>query len=706
MECPNLEGQIDKARKAGWRLLILAHHPDPREAAEYLAGLAQGDCLHVAPGEYRGVGCRLEKSPMDIEEYLGTEHRAAIVSTPGLLRPTVIASAGETVVAGGFLAIAAPPWEEWNPGPLGGTGAYKEYLERVIPEAKTHVWIDLDSCRVRSLRWDPPPYTHVYRALGRAPPGVPRAIYELARTPSQGRGLEEAARLLRGRDRTLLIVGNRGRGKSFLAGLILALAVSTHAIGRAVVTGPSLSQVQTVFRGLLAGLEATRVLERRGVKVRESQGRVTRVTGPWFRVSYEAPHRAKGAPLVVVDEAAALGIARVRRITWESGRSILATTVHGYEGSGRTMVHLLDKVAPKPLRRVELVEPIRYQPGDPLEEWLYKAFILDPEPEGPRDPGGRLDYRVHGHRELAGDPGLLRRLYSILALAHYRNTPDDLLAMLESPHVSVHSLESPSGPVAVALVAWEDWEAPEEQRLALSKLALYAPRARSLEAARVSRIAVLPWLQRRGLGSRLLSHIEEWTRGRGAGVLATMFSRHEVAGFWAVNGFLYYYMSPRYNRVTGEKNLACAKPLTSEAEPVVHEASGEFRARLLHSSHSIYRDVAAETLALIIRATAPAPGPECRLTPSMEARLEACARGELDPEQAMDALHLAWQGILAAESPPEGSRSVYLVARLVQGKPHEESLRIAGLGEDEAAGLLAWACRRAWEWASRRRSKA
>jgi len=685
LACRVLEDFAARLRETGWRGLIVAHSRDPARVARALAGLAGGDCVHVAPRDLRGAGCGVEASPVDLDLVLGLEAGAAIASTRGLLRPSVVAAAGETVRAGGFLAVAAPPRGEWSPGPAGGTGFYRDYLYAAIPRARAHLWLDLDECTVYSSAGPPPgPGPRPPWRPRRVPPGVHGRVYRLARTPGQARVLEEAALLARGRARSLLVVGDRGRGKSFAAGLALAQAVALHAVGRAAVVAPSPAQAQPVMRGLLAGLDAAGVKAR----VRESRGLVVRVTGPWFRVSYETPFDARGAPMV-----AAIGVARVRRLTWESGQSIVATTVHGYEGSGRAFVHLVDRVLPRPTRRVWLEEPIRYRPGDPLEEWLYDTFMLRAEPPAPGPLEGRPGYRVASPRDLAGDPATLRAAYSILALAHYRNTPDDLMAMLESPHYAVHLLEYPWGPAAVALTAWEDWSAPEEARLGLAKLALYTGRARGLRGPRIVRIAVLPELQRRGLGSRLLAHVEEWARGRGGDVVTTMFSRHEVIRFWAVNGYLYYYVSPRYNRVTGEKNVAAAKGLTREGAEAVEEASGELRARLVLAAHTVYRDLAAEKTVEILSATArPAAPPRLEPGPGGAARLRDCALNRLDPEQAMDALYLAYASRVISEGPGRGPEAVYLVARLLQGKPHDEAARIAGLGEDEAAEALKRAC--------------
>lgn len=694
--CQPVKDYIESLKDSGSRGLLVVNSHDPRRASSMLAETVGNDCLLVAEKGLRGAGCRYEKSPMDIEEYLGLEVGAAIVASTGLLRPGLIASAGETVRAGGFLALAGPPWSVWNPGPSSGTGEYKRYLEEIIPQAETHMWIDLDKCNIITRR-PPPKLNPVKWKPGKAPPGAHGAIYRLARTPDQARGIELGARLVRGRARSLYIVGDRGRGKSFLTGLIVAQAVAFHSIGTAQVVAPTLLQAQQVFKGLIEGLRASGVLKRPGVKVKaDGNGRVVRVTGPWFRVSYEAPHAAGGAALVVVDEAAAVGVHRVRRITWSSGRSIVSTTIHGYEGSGRVFAHMVDRILPRPRLEVELSHPVRYLPGDPLERWLYKYFLLDIEPIGPRsvDPS-QLNVEWPSRGELRS-PDLLRWIMAVLVLAHYRNTPDDLLAVLESPHHHVAVLNSPEGPVAASLLVVEEWEGDPQARLALERLALYASRARGLRSVRISRIAVLPWLQRRGLGSTLLRHIERWASDEGFNMVTTIFSRHDVIRFWSKNGYLYTYMSPRQNRVTGEKNLVAAKGLDKEGRRTVSEASGVFRVRLLLASHTIYRDVEAEKIAEILRATSK-PGETPTLAPTKEMldRLQRCAQGVLEAEQAWEAIYLAVANRFAKEDLPSGAEGVYIVSRILQGKPDGEALKVSGLDGRRARSLLRKLCGRA-----------
>ena len=105
------------------------------------------------------------------------------------------------------------------------------------------------------------------------------------------------------------------------------------------------------------------------------------VKGAWFRVRYVEPWRAEPAPLTIVEEAAAVGPARVRRLAGRARNLIAVTTVHGYEGSGRYWLNILVRQLP-PTEVVELRMPVRYAPGDPLERLLYEALMLrQPSPD-------------------------------------------------------------------------------------------------------------------------------------------------------------------------------------------------------------------------------------------------------------------------------------------------------------------------------------
>ncbi len=682
----SIERTVSLARRTGYRALIV-RGGDRERSVERLAGSVDGDCALIGDSRVRRGHCGVELSPARYREVLGGEYNAVIISLESMLRPSIVAAGGEAVRGGGFLALVGPPWERWSLGPRGGPGNYKRYLEGMIPRSRLHSWTSMDRLISEALRVGPAPRRGRPRYRSRA--GVPGAVMRLARTDSQARALDKILEWLRGAQRSLLVMGDRGRGKSFTIGLGLAVGIKFKLAGTAAVVGPSPWSVRQVFQGLKTGLDAL------GIRYRErtSGGETVRVSGPWFRVAYEPPDRRLQEPLVVVDEAAAVGPARVRRLSWRAAKTVVSTTIHGYEGSGMALAILMEKWLPKPVERVELVEPIRYPPGDPLEEWLYDTFMLRPDPP-PAELRGEPTYRLVSREELATDYQALRSVYTILAQAHYRTTPDSLLLLLEAEHHTVHVLESDGSIIAVAELVDEEGGG-EQARLAGPRLELMSGRPPG-RLVRISRIAVSPSLQRRGLGSRLLRKAEEWARREGFRVSATIFSRHEVARFWTRNGYKPFYASPRYNRVTGEKNLGFAKPLDLGEESFIGQAHCSFTRRLILLSPSIYRDLDAETLLSLLEPSPRCPSITLSMSPNEKYRLELFLEGRIGYEQAMDAIWLAIANeILLGNWPPSigGTELLLVAARVLQGKPLDDAARIAGVPLGVAAERLEEALR-------------
>ncbi len=682
----------------GWRGLVVLHSSDVFGSAARLAGLlaeelgGQGAC--VAPVEGRAAlrgsgGCGRVYSPSAIQELLGSENRFVVLAVPGLLRPNLVAAAAETVRAGGVAALVAPPLPLWSPGGGQSIGAYKRYLVNSFYRARSIFWACLDrgvvyASRLPRGRASPPPGPQGYRA--RSP--LPRALVEAAATLEQAERLDEVAGFLRRRGRGVLVLGDRGRGKSGLLGLVVAYLIHSHMAGFVSVTGPSVWGVQSFFRVLdralgLLGVRHWRV---------EKHGVVVGVAGPWFHVRYHTPDQAQPGPYTVVDEAAALGPSRLRVFAARSPRLLAATTIHGYEGSGRVLAHVVEKVIPAPRLVVELSTPVRYPPGDPLEDWVYTTFMLRAEPGPPPSLGGEPRVVEVDRHRLADDPDLLGKLYAILVEAHYRNEPDDLALILDAPHHRLYALLAGGEPVAVADVAEESPETPWEARILLDKLAEAAGYHRVGRGWRVVRIAVHPGLQRRGLGSRLLRGIEEEARARGLDWLGAIYGRVEVTRFWLSNGFLPVYASPLPNRVTGEHNIGVAKGLSSGGSDEVAEAAARLLAGLLWGGGSLYRSLPPEVYAELLTGV---PGleerlPRVELAGAQAAELARAAAGQGGAEAAVAALAAAAEaaaGLYGGLWMLDERERLVLAARVLQGRSLRE-LRHLGIDAPGLAGLL------------------
>ncbi len=228
--------------------------------------------------------------------------------------------------------------------------------------------------------------------------------------------------------RPLVVTADRGRGKSTALGAGLARLLKQ---GRQVILcAPSADAVQSVFAQLARELPQGRHLDH---SFSWGDGAVR------FRQAHEQLSDPQPCDLLVVDEAAALGLGTLEALLHSHRRLVFSTTVHGYEGSGRgfllRFMQRLREHMPQ-CRQVTLQVPVRWSLGDPLEHWLNDSLLLAAEPReasGPANPR----YRWITQDVLAGDETLLRQLFGLLVSAHYQTRPSDLQHLLDAPGLRV-----------------------------------------------------------------------------------------------------------------------------------------------------------------------------------------------------------------------------------------------------------------------------
>ncbi len=546
----------------------------------------------------RGKNISHTKTPSEVFRRLGEEYNYVLLDVYETLRPNIVAASAEMVKAGGALILITAPWNSWNPTPLNGYSEehFTKYIKERVLKAHPLLIYDCSADKPIVVKY---PKTTVALAkeekIDYKKFKAHKQLLKLCITEEQALFLEKFIELMRTKHKVLLVKGNRGRGKSSALGLSLAQAILARYIGNAVVTAPSLESVQPLMKMLRKALSALNIKYR----VAKRNGLVKTVYGPWFKVEYKEPALTEGAALTVIDEASAIGVARLRRIVWKSHKIIAATTIHGYEGSGHVLEQVVMKSLPNPMV-VVFKKPIRYGVNDPLEQWLYETFLLNIEPYTVSE--GKVKYVSVNKAELVKNHELLRRMYGLLVIAHYRNMPDDLVTLLDAKHHLIRALINDKGEVvAVAQLAIENGRKEILPKnigkglLIIDKFAKYGVNeAVKTVGIRVVRIAVHPGLQRKGYGSLLLESIEkefsnmDW--------VASIFSRNEVLHFWVKNGYNVFYISPRYNKVTGEKNIAVIKPLSDGFSKIFAKIAYLFKRKLILSSNSVYRDVQAEVL--------------------------------------------------------------------------------------------------------------
>lgn len=136
---------------------------------------------------------------------------------------------------------------------------------------------------------------------------------------------------------------------------------------------------------------------------------------------------------------------------------ILSSTVHGYEGTGRSLsLKLIQSLreqnqmrisaglqsSGRSLNEVSLDEPIRYGSNDPVEKWLNNLLCLDATQQvdnlkwGFPQPAQCELYHVNRDTLFSyhsSSESFLAKLMAIFVSSHYKNTPNDLQMLSDAP---------------------------------------------------------------------------------------------------------------------------------------------------------------------------------------------------------------------------------------------------------------------------------
>jgi len=529
-------------------------------------------------------------APRNAAELLGTTRDVIVVDAHDELRPNALGTVVGAVDGGGLLVLCTPPLDEW-PDRRDGfdeglavppfaledvTGHFRRRLVDLLRRHRGVAVAELDAGAVLDDGLThPAPRLDDGWFRSHEVHAFPGPAYDACLTKDQETAVS-ALEALREDGQAVVIEADRGRGKSSAAGLA---AGALAAAGRDVlVTAPAFRSAAEVFARARAVLETVDDLE-------AAEDRKLVATGG--RVEFRDPLDAVGAiedyDALIVDEAAALGVDLLES-TLAADRVAYATTVHGYEGAGRGFsVRFRDRLdeSDHEVTDVTMSAPIRYAAGDPVEAWGFHALMLDARPPvdslvADATPESTA-YRRIDAAELVADEHLLREVFGLLVLAHYRTEPNDLARLLDAPNVRVRALTHDGHVVSVALLAREGAlpanvraDMYEGGRVRGNMLPdVLTSQLRDEDGGvpvglRVLRIATHHAVRSGGLGSRLLGEVREefadevdWL---GTGYGATP----ELLRFWERNGYRSVHLATTRNETSGEYSVLMLDP-TSEA---------------------------------------------------------------------------------------------------------------------------------------------
>ena len=578
-----IEGAFQKIALSRHRLLVLIH-------GDWQAGVETA--RHMCEGLNNVYGHKIDESgqaSLPIKDILGAEFDAAIVNLWQGFDLNLVAAVSGSIKAGGALFLICPTlydWPDftdpevarWTPFGCNSVAIENRFIRRFIRIANA----DPD---IITLRAENPEQSRVAATL------QPNAASRVELNPEQREAIDAVKHVITGqRRRPVVITADRGRGKSTVFGVAARELLQKHC--HIVVLSMSRQAVVLVYRHLTdcfaASADDIQSIERSSSKVEF--------------LNYEQLLRLEQKPdLVLVDEAATFPLGLLQHILKNFSRLAFASTVHGYEGSGRGFVVKFQDLVNQHSRGVvnlTLTDPVRFGSSDPLERFIYESLLLDAEPASltTGSEAAAVAVRKVDKSELLDNENLLRQIIGLLVQAHYRTSPNDLRQCLDSAQLSLYLAQQDGDVVGVVLLATEGQLSEEVSKQVWSGAT--RPRghlmAESLcvqlgeeqgcvwKGGRIVRIVVHPDRRRRGIGRKLLQKMERLLSDEKFDYLGSSFSLGPtIIPFWRSVNMQVVRLGYRSQTASAAPSLLVVKALNEDLRDTFARLESRFRQLLL-----------------------------------------------------------------------------------------------------------------------------
>ena len=305
-------------------------------------------------------------APARAGQLLGQERQLVILDAHEGFSADAFGAVSGTLPGGGLLLILVPPLGTWPEQPAANPFASdsSRFIRRLAGciEQDPALFLLQEPDHRRPVR-------HSYR------PATARQATPPCRSADQQRAVT-AIRALANTPapRPQVITSDRGRGKSAALGIAAAELLQQHPGYRIGVCAPRPQACAALFERAAALLpQAVQARNRL-----EYQGGILQFMAADALLAEQPP-----LDLLLIDEAAALPVPVLEKLLRGYPRVAFASTVHGYEGTGRgfslRFARILDRLAPG-WQALQLAQPIRWREDDPLEQFVFCLLYTSPSP--------------------------------------------------------------------------------------------------------------------------------------------------------------------------------------------------------------------------------------------------------------------------------------------------------------------------------------
>lgn len=509
-----------------------------------------------------------------------------------------------TVQAGGLCLLLTPPVEMWATHPDNTYPRYQAYSEE--PAAQRSVYLQRLARVITQFSarlWLTPHF--IQSSIVVTETHTPtEAVEPPYKSVDQARAVAATHKVVRGhRRRPLVLRADRGRGKSAALGIAIGQLLN-EGVENIVLCAPSKQSATVVFKHIEQTVDAPARLQQLHFFSPDELLRSTPI-----------------ASLVVVDEAAAIPTFILERLLNHYSRMVFASTVHGYEGTGRGFaVRFMKTLASKApqFRQLTLEQPVRWQAGDALEAFTAEALLLNAQPVEQLSGVEPVRIEPFTAEQLLADESMLQQVFGLLVLAHYQTKPSDLRQLLDGHNVRLFVALNDLNQVIGVLVGVVEGGLPQalHQPIAYGQrrvqghllpqsisFQLGVQEAAGMIGLRVMRIAVHPEHHRQGIGLRMLAWLKshanhEWD------YLGTVFGATvELHNFWHRAGFAAVRVGINKDAASGTHSVMMLQPLTSDGEVLSANLTSRFLDQFLLQLMNGLQDLDSLLVADMIRVT-------------------------------------------------------------------------------------------------------
>ncbi len=541
--------------------------------------------------------------PEHLHQILGQEFDLVVYDGFSGIIPNKFAAASGTVKAGGLLILLLPEVEQLD---TWVDPAIKTWCCYGANATRSHFL-----ARWRSLWQSTPPWLCSERSGWQLPKYYQTLAPALGNAQQQAVLEKISAKLLQQPPTPILLSANRGRGKSSLLGMLAA----KHPQKRVLICSRHYHALTSAFR------------MRAQLSNHQYDGKQKRL----LNLEYIAPdallalsHEAlTEVDIILVDEAATLPVPLLTAICQLGYPCVFSSTLVGYEGNGRGYTLRFKRYLEahySEFAEFHLDAPIRYAQHDPLERQINQLLILDSQhQESLASTSEPIQYVAISQQHLVENEVLLEQVFSLLVLAHYQTSVNDLRQLLDAPNnrifvalqgrvlvaVCVIHLEGNIDPaMAAAIIAGK--RRPSGHML-VQQLAttLGESTLLSKSAARIVRIAVHPSRQHQGIGKELV-HFSEQQLASEVDYFGTSFGlTATLANFWSGVGYQAVKLGFKKDKASGEYALLMVKNA-----PFPTELNEEFKLSLCYHLAGLYQSLSISDVEALLCALEDQPIPK------------------------------------------------------------------------------------------------